>query len=110
MKAIDMLLLPSVVEGFGYVLVEAMAAGKPVVATNVSSIPEIVEDGVSGILVGVHNPEALASACVAMLTMPDRGRAMGERGRRVVLEKFTLERMIDRIEASFLSERDKKRS
>lgn len=110
MKAIDMLLLPSVVEGFGYVLVEAMAAGKPVVATNVSSIPEIVEDGVSGILVGVHNPEALASACVAMLTMPDRGRAMGERGRRVVLEKFTLELMIDRIEASFLSERDKKRS
>ena len=109
MKAIDLLVLPSVVEGFGYVLVEAMAAGKPVVATHVSSIPEIVEDGVTGILVDVHNPEQLASACVTLLTMPDRGRAMGERGRRIVLEKFTLERMVDRIEATFLSEREKKR-
>lgn len=109
MKAIDLLVLPSVVEGFGYVLVEAMAAGKPVVATNVSSIPEIVEDGATGILVDVHNPEQLATACVTILAEPGRGCAMGERARRVVLEKFTLEPMVDRIEASFLSERAKKR-
>lgn len=105
MKAIDLLVLPSVVEGFGYVLVEAMAAAKPVVATRVSSIPEIVQDDETGILVDVHDPEKLAGACAAVLTRPDRGRAMGERGRRVVLEKFTLERMVDRIEASFLAER-----
>jgi glycosyltransferase involved in cell wall biosynthesis len=109
MKAIDLLVLPSVVEGFGYVLVEAMAAGKPVVATNVSSIPEIVQDDETGVLVDVHDPDRLAAAMIDVLAREDRGRAMGERGRRVMLEKFTLHRMIDRIEAAFLAVRARKR-
>jgi glycosyltransferase involved in cell wall biosynthesis len=109
MKAIDLLVLPSVGEGVGYVLVEAMAAAKPVVATHVSSIPEIVQHDETGILVDVHDPERLAAAIVAVLASRDRGRAMGERGRRVMLEKFTLERMIGRIEASFLAARARKR-
>ncbi len=108
MKAIDLLVLPSVVEGFGYVLVEAMAAGKPVVATNVSSIPEIVEHDLTGILVDVHHPDQLAAGITAVLSSRDRGRGMGERGREVMLEKFTLERMIDGIETAFLVERSRK--
>lgn len=110
MKAIDMLVLPSVVEGFGYVLVEAMAAAKPVVASRVSSIPEIVQHDETGILVDVHDPERLAAAIVRVLSDPVRARAMGERGRCVVLEKFTLQRMVDQVEAAFLSERAKKRA
>lgn len=109
MKAVDLLVLPSVVEGFGYVLVEAMAAAKPVVATNVSSIPEIVQHDETGILVDVHDPDRLAAAIVAVLASPGRGRAMGESGRRVMLEKFTLERMVQRIETVFLAERARKR-
>ena len=109
MKAIDLLVLPSVVEGFGYVLVEAMAAAKPVVATNVSSIPEIVQHGGTGILVDVHNPDQLSEAIVAVLAGRERGRDLGERGRQVMLEKFTLERMIDHIEAAFLDQRARKR-
>ncbi|MDH4036899.1 MAG: glycosyltransferase [Candidatus Krumholzibacteria bacterium] len=109
MKAIDLLVLPSVVEGFGYVLVEAMAAAKPVVATDVSSIPEIVQHDETGILVDVHNADQLAAAVLSVLRAPDRGRAMGERGRSVMLEKFTLQRMIDRIEAAFLATRARKR-
>ncbi len=73
MKAIDLLVLPSVVEGFGYVLVEAMAAAKPVVATNVSSIPEIVQHDETGILVDVHNADQLAAAVLSVLRAPDRG-------------------------------------
>jgi glycosyltransferase involved in cell wall biosynthesis len=110
MKAIDLLALPSVVEGFGYVLEEAMAAGRPVVATNVSSIPEIVQHGKTGILVDVHQPDQLAEGMVAVLGSPGRGGDMGERGRRVMLEKFTLERMIDQLEGSFLAARAHKRA
>jgi glycosyltransferase involved in cell wall biosynthesis len=109
MNAIDLLVLPSVVEGFGYVLVEAMAAAKPVVATNVSSIPEIVQDDETGVLVDVHDPDQLATAIIDVLTRADRGRALGERGRQVMLEKFTLEKMIERIEGAFLAARARRR-
>jgi glycosyltransferase involved in cell wall biosynthesis len=101
MKAIDVLVLASVTEGFGYVLVEAMAAGKPVVATRVSSIPEIVRDGETGLLVDVHHPDQLAAALVELLRDERRGAEMGRRGREIVSENFTLERMIDRTEAVF---------
>ncbi len=110
MKAVDVLVLPSIVEGFGYVLVEAMAAGKPVVATNVSSIPEIVRDGETGRLVDVHRPDQLADAITAILLDPSRGAAMGRRGREVVLEQFTLKRMLDRTEAVFASQVSAKQS
>ena len=104
MKAIDVLILPSIVEGFGYVLVEAMAAGKPVVATRTSSIPEIVRDGETGRLVDVHRPDQLAGAITAILLDPSRGAAMGRRGREVVLQHFTLTRMLDRTEAVFATQ------
>jgi glycosyltransferase involved in cell wall biosynthesis len=101
MKAIDMLLLPSSVEGFGYVLVEAMAAAKPTVATNVSSIPEIVQHGETGLLVDVQDPPRLADAIVRLLKDRELALSMGRRGREVMLEKFTLDRMISGIEAVF---------
>jgi glycosyltransferase involved in cell wall biosynthesis len=101
MKAIDVLVLASVTEGFGYVLVEAMAAAKPVVATRVSSIPEIVHDGETGLLVDVHRPDQLAASLVAILKDPLLAAQMGQRGRQVVLDNFTLERMLDRTEAVF---------
>jgi glycosyltransferase involved in cell wall biosynthesis len=56
-----------------------MAAGLPVVATCVGGIPEIVEDGVTGLLVPPREPEALAGAILALASDPDRRRAMGER-------------------------------
>ena len=109
MKAVDLLALPSEVEGFGYVLIEAMAAAKPVVGTRASSIPEIVDHGGTGLLVDVHRPDQLADAIVALLRDPARARALGGQGRRVMLEKFTLERMLDRLEASLLRQRERKR-
>lgn len=104
MKAIDVLVLPSVVEGFGYVLIEAMAAGKPVVATRASSIPEIVVHEETGLLVEVHRPDQIADALTVLLSDPARRAEMGRRGREVVLENFTLERMLDRTEAVFAAQ------
>ncbi len=104
MKAIDVLILPSKVEGFGYVLAEAMAAGKPVVATNVSSIPEIVQHDETGILVDPADPPRLAEAIVRLLQDRELATAMGERGRDVMLGKFTLERMISQIESVFTAQ------
>ena len=97
----DALLLPSRVEGFGYVLVEAMAAGIPCIASNVSSIPEIVEDGVTGILHAVGDGGAIADAITTILSDRVRARAMGEAGARIAREKFTFTRMLDQVEHAF---------
>lgn len=102
MKAVDLLILPSVVEGFGYVLAEAMAASRPVVATRASSIPEIVVHDETGLLVDVHEPEQLADAVARILGDDTLATDMGRRGRERVLANFTLERMVAHIEEVFV--------
>jgi glycosyltransferase involved in cell wall biosynthesis len=94
----DALLLPSRVEGFGYVLIEAMAVGIPCIASRVSSIPEIVRDGESGILHPVGDTGAIASAMRRVIAEPDMTRSMGEAGARIVREHFRLSDMLDRVE------------
>jgi glycosyltransferase involved in cell wall biosynthesis len=98
MMAMDVFAMPSLWEGFGLVFLEAMAAGKPVVSTAVSAIPEVVQDGVTGLLVPPREAESLARAILALLTDPARARCMGEAGRVRLQERFTEERMIDEIE------------
>jgi len=95
----DVLILPSSVEGFGYVLVEAMAAAVPVVASNASSIPEIVQDDVNGYLHPVGDAPAISAAIDRLLASPEKARAMGERGRGTVRERFGIERMVDEVAA-----------
>jgi len=97
----DALVLPSRVEGFGYVLVEAMAAGIPTIASNISSIPEVVEDGVTGILHPVGDSGAIASAIQFVIANPEAARAMGDAGARVVALKFSYARMLDELENMF---------
>ena len=80
----DIFCLPSVQEGFGIVFLEAMAAGLPVVACRAAAIPEVVEDGVTGLLASPRDPAGLARALEALAVDPERARAMGEAGRRVV--------------------------
>ena len=87
----DLLALPSYTEGLPNVALEALASRVPVVATRVGGIPEVVEDGRSGFLVPVGDAEGLASRIVDALDCEQRRIAMGEYGRRRVLEEFTFE-------------------
>jgi glycosyltransferase involved in cell wall biosynthesis len=103
MRTFDIFLLPSLWEGFGIVLIEAMAAGKPVVATNTSSIPEIVEDGRSGILVPPENAEAISDALKKIISEPELRTKFGKEGQKIVCEKFTTDRMINDYEKIFQS-------
>jgi glycosyltransferase involved in cell wall biosynthesis len=72
-----------------------MAFGRPVVATAAGGIPDAVEDGVTGSLVPVRQPEALADALLALLADPSRRAALGAAGRRRFLEEFTASHMVE---------------
>jgi glycosyltransferase involved in cell wall biosynthesis len=82
------LVVPSIYEGMPLVVLEAMEAGVPVVASRVSGIPEVVEDGRTGWLVEPEDPEGLAAALAEVLADPGEARRRGEEGRRRVDERF----------------------
>jgi glycosyltransferase involved in cell wall biosynthesis len=92
----DVFCLPSVQEGFGIVFLEAMAAGLPAVACRAAAVPEVVRDGITGVLVPPRDPGALASALEALLRDPARARALGAEARRHVAQ-FTTGRVADRF-------------
>jgi glycosyltransferase involved in cell wall biosynthesis len=79
-KRMDIFVLPSVLEGFGIVLLEAMASGIPIVATNVNGIKEVVIDMSCGILVPPRNPEAIANAVIRLIENPEVNRKLVENG------------------------------
>lgn len=93
--AMDMLVLSSVSEGMPMVLIEAMAASRPIVATDVGGISEVVVDGRTGFLAAPRNPRALADRIIALLRNRSQREAFGANGKKLVLEKFSLERMLD---------------
>lgn len=89
-------------ESFGLVLVEAMQFGKPVVATRWRGIPSVVEDGVNGWLVPVEDPAAVAARLLELARDPAARACMGAEGRRIFVERFTLERFHRNMEEAFL--------
>jgi len=91
LRACDLFVLNSSYEGLPHVVLEALAAGLPVVATNVGGIPEAVADGVNGRLVAVGDTAALQAALVEMLDA--RSRPSGNRGTGLLPDRFTTERM-----------------
>jgi glycosyltransferase involved in cell wall biosynthesis len=99
MSSFDIFALSSNYEGFGIVLLEAMAAGKPVVATGVSAIPEVIEDGVNGLLFPSGDADAFAAALLRFEDMALRG-AFGRAGRNRA-GAFTLDRMVDLTLATY---------
>jgi glycosyltransferase involved in cell wall biosynthesis len=90
--------LPSYREAQGLVILEAMALGRPVVASNVGGIPEVIEDGVSGLLVPPRDPQALADAIVRLLTDHPFADTLARAGRVTVHERFCIERMVTALE------------
>ncbi|MGL6279583.1 MAG: glycosyltransferase [Gaiella sp.] len=98
-----LVVVPSHGEGFGMVALEAMERGRAVIASAVGGLPEIVEDGVTGLLVPPHDPAALATAIAALARDPARCAAMGRAGRRRALERFSQERCAAATEALYRS-------
>lgn len=85
-------------EPFGQVIIEGMAAGKPVVATNGGGVPEIVTDGVTGLLVPMGDAEAMATAICRLLEDPEWARRMGRYGRERVQDHFTIANTAARVQ------------
>jgi glycosyltransferase involved in cell wall biosynthesis len=98
LNGIDLFALSSVSEGFGRVVVEAMACGKPVVATRVGGIVEIVEDGVTGILVPPRDPGAMARAIMELLGNSGKAGGMGAAGRGRAEKMFGIEKNVRKTE------------
>jgi glycosyltransferase involved in cell wall biosynthesis len=96
-----MVLLSRQREGSSLALVEAMAASKPVVATRVGGMPEVVAEGVTGVLCEPQQPQQAAAAIRRILESPDLMRAMGAAGRRAFLARFTVDRMVSAIETLY---------
>ena len=91
----DISVLPSHEEGFSNVILESMAAGLPVVATDVGGNGEAVQDGVTGWLTPPGDPSALAEKIIDLLEDPVRARAWGRAGRERIGRMFTVERMVE---------------
>lgn len=90
----DVLVHPSYHEGFGLSLVEAEMCGLPIIACNVGSIPEIVKDGVSGILVQPRSTKDLAEAMSLLAKSPKLRTSMGQAGRQIFLDNFQFDKIV----------------
>ncbi len=99
----DVFVQPSRSEGLPLAILEAMAAGVPVVATRVGGVAEAVVDGETGILVAPGDSPALASALRAVLAMPDVGAGLGQAGRVRAIKEFSVERMVERYRRLYRS-------
>jgi glycosyltransferase involved in cell wall biosynthesis len=101
LQAMDLFVLSSRQEGLGITLLEAMAVGLPVVATNTGGIPEIVISGETGLLVPPEDASRFAEAVKWMLSHRDDGKEMGLRGQKRALQQFGVERMVEQYEAVY---------
>jgi L-malate glycosyltransferase len=90
----DLMLMPSEMESFGLAALEAMACSVPTIATRVGGVPELIEDGINGLLFPVGDTEAMASAAIALLNHPARLAAMAATARRTASDHFCSTRII----------------
>lgn len=93
----DIFALPSLKEGLGLALLEAMSAGKPCIGSDIGGISEIIKDGVSGISVPVGDAKALGNAILKLLNDSALREAMAQKGKEFIKEKFTLDLMADQM-------------
>lgn len=98
----QLFVMSSLWEGLPYVILEAMAAGLPVVATNVGGCPELVEDGTTGLIVAPGQAELLAKAILALLGDPEKSARMGAAGRARATNEFSFDRWLNATELVYL--------
>jgi len=101
MACSDIFVLSSKWEGLPLVVIEAMAAGKPVVATAVGGVPELVENGLTGLLVPSDNANALAEALLLLAEDPELRQVMGQKGQKKAIDRFDISRTAREYEALY---------
>ncbi len=99
--ALDVAVLPSYREAQGLSILEALALSRPVVASNVGGIPEMITDGVNGLLVPPHDADALAAAIVRLLTDHPFADTLGRAGHDMVHDRFCIDLMVDAVAAIY---------
>ncbi len=99
----DVFILPSVWEGFPYVLLEAMALGKPIVASNIFGVNEIIDDNTSGMLVKPEDSDDIAKAVIELLSNHEKARRISEFAYRKVSDSFSLNQTVSQIEDLYLA-------
>jgi glycosyltransferase involved in cell wall biosynthesis len=97
LNSIDLFVLPTLQEALGTSFIEAMAMETPVIGTDVGGVSEVIEEGVNGYMVKANDPSDLAKSIIKVLKADQRGKMMGMEGRRMVLKKFSSERMCDQM-------------
>ncbi|MBI4484267.1 MAG: glycosyltransferase [Acidobacteria bacterium] len=97
----DVLLLPSLSEGFGRVILEAAALGKPVIASRVGGIPEVVRDGLTGRLVAPADAESLAAALEELLKFPQKASQWGVQAREYIARTFPIQKHVEEIQGIY---------
>ena len=102
LSAGDLFTMPSVNEGMGLAIVEAMACSLPVVASRVGGIPEVVDDGITGILVPPDDADALAKACSELLLDADARTRMGSEGERRARSRYGIHTALENTAAVYL--------
>ncbi len=103
LSAVDLLVIPSLKEGFPMIILEAMAMAKPIVATRIDGITEQITDKVNGILVPPKDPSALAKAIIKVINDKELARTIGLAARKKVEQEFSVEKMVSETEKVYLS-------
>lgn len=98
LSVMDIFVLPSLWEGMPNVVLEAMAAGKPVIATDTGGSKDIIDSNINGVLVEPGNSEALAEAILKLLGNPEQRQRLGESARETVKERFPIDKMVSKTE------------
>jgi glycosyltransferase involved in cell wall biosynthesis len=110
LRAADVMVLPSLAEGLPLAVLEAMACGRPVVATAVNGTPEAVVDGETGLLIAPNAPAELSESVLRLLLDPELGARMGAAGRRRVETAYTMQRFVSQTERLYEQLLDSSRS
>jgi glycosyltransferase involved in cell wall biosynthesis len=103
LNAMDVFVLPSFEEGMPQSLLQALAMERAVVASAVGGVPEIVQDGQTGFLVPPRDPVALAEKVGSLFRNPDQGKVLGQAGRRVIKQDYSMEAMVAKTEQLYSS-------
>jgi glycosyltransferase involved in cell wall biosynthesis len=102
LSVMDLFVMPSLKEGLGLALMEAMASGLPVIGSNIGGIRSLIKDGINGLLVEPADADSLAYNILRLLTNPDQAKSLGEAAQIFIKENFSQEKMIDQTEEVYL--------